>query len=324
MNKLLIEEQARSTNTIYQELTEPRLYLSSTQAGWEGLVAQAFQEPREMKSWSVFPSGDIMLLLYAGGPIHAERRWPHGPWKGEDIYPGDMVLNWDKGLPYEIRWWSLSAFPTQALDIHLSRTLVNRVAQEVVGIDLSSLELARRTGIRDPLLSQIALSLWRELEQPAPAGKLYAQTAAQLLALHLVRHYTSRNGAPRARHPRPQGLTERQVKQVQEFILAHLSEDLSLDRVARQIGLSVSHFARSFRKATGTSLHQVVLRQRIERAQGLLHETDMSLTHIAKVCGFADQSHLTQVFKRHLGLTPHIYRHQRDDRRIVTMRAPAG
>lgn len=324
MKNLLIEEQARSTNTFSQELTEPRLYLSSTQAGWEGLVAQVFQEPKEMKSWSVFPSGDIRLLLYAGGPLHAERRWPHGPWKGEDIYPGDMVLNWGKGPPYEIRWWSLSTVPTQALDIHLSRTLVNRVAQEVVGVDLSGLELVRRTGIRDPLLSQIALSLWRELEQPAPAGKLYAQTAAQLLALHLMRHYTSRNGAPRARQPRPQGLTEQQVKQVQEFILAHLSEDLSLDRVARQIGLSVSHFARSFRKATGTSLHQAVLRQRIERAQGLLHETDMSLTHIARACGFTDQSHLTQVFKRHLGLTPHIYRQQRDDRKLVTMRAPVG
>ena len=134
MKKLLIEEQALSTNTFYRELTEPRLYLSSTQAGWEGLVAQAFHEPREMKSWRVFPSGDIMLLLYAGGPLHAERRWPHSPWKGEDIYPGDMVLNWGKSPPYEIRWRSLSNVPTQALDIHLSRALVNRVAEEVVSV----------------------------------------------------------------------------------------------------------------------------------------------------------------------------------------------
>ncbi|HEU5198202.1 MAG TPA: AraC family transcriptional regulator [Ktedonobacterales bacterium] len=318
----MIEEQARSTSAFHQELTEPQLYLSSTQAGWEGLVAQAFHEPREMEGWSISPHGDIMLMLYAGGPMHVERRWAHGPWKGEDIHPGELVLNWGNGAPYEIRWWSLTSVPTQTLDIHLNRALVNRVAEEVVGVDLASLELVRRTGIHDPLLVQIGLALWHELEQPAPAGKLYAQTAAQLLALHLVRHYTASNVALRAVPPSPQGLTERQVKQVQEFILTHLSEDLSLERLAQQIGFSSYHFARLFRKATGASLHQVVLRQRIEHAQWLLHKTDMPLAHIASACGFADQSHLTQVFRRYLGLTPHVYRQQRDGGKIFTMRAP--
>ncbi len=37
---------------------------------------------------------------------------------------------------------------------------------------------------------QIGLALWRELEQPTAAGKLYAQTAAQMLAVHLLRYYT--------------------------------------------------------------------------------------------------------------------------------------
>jgi AraC family transcriptional regulator len=320
MKKLLMREQARSTSMFHEELTEPQLYLSSAQAGWEGLVAQAFHEPREMEGWSISPSGDIMLMLYAGGPIHVERRWAYAPWKGEDIHPGELVLNWGNGPSYEIRWWSLSTVPTQTLDIHLSRALVSHVAEEVVGVDLASLELVRRTGIRDPLLAQIGLALWQELEQPAPAGKLYAQTAAQLLALHLVRHYTSSNVALRPVPPSPQGLTDRQVKQVQDFILAHLSEDLSLDRLAQQIGFSPYHFARLFRKTTGASLHQVVLHQRIEHAQWLLHKTDMPLAHIARACGFADQSHLTQVFKRYLGLTPHIYRQQRDVGKIFTIR----
>ena len=320
MKKLFIEEQARSTSAFQEELTEPQLYLSSTQAGWEGLVAQAYHEPSEMESWTGSPGNQVALMLYAGGPLHVERRWAQAPWKEEDVYPGDLVLNWGEGPSYEVRWWSLSDVPTQTLDIQLSRGLVNRVAQEVVGVDLASLELDRRTGIRDPLLAQIGHALWQELEQPAPAGKLYAQTAAQLLALHLVRNYTSSHVALKALPPSPQGLTERQVKQVQDFILAHLSDDLSLDRLAQQIGFSPYHFARLFRKATGASLHQAVLRQRIEHAQWLLHKTDMPLAHVASACGFADQSHLTQVFKRHLGLTPHIYRQQRDVGKIFTMR----
>ena len=290
------------------KLDAPHLYLSSAPAGWEGLVAQAFHEPRAMESWRISPSGDITLMLYAGGAIHAERRWAQAPWKGEDIQPGEMVLNWGAGPSYEIRWWSLSTVPTQTLDLHLSRQLVNRVAEEVVGVDLASLELVRRTGIRDPLLAQIALSLWRELEQPAPAGKLFAQTAAQMLAVHLVRHYTASSTRMRGTPPAPARLADRQIKQVVEFIRTHLSEELSLDALAQQVGFSSYHFARLFRRAMDTSPHQFVLRQRIEHAQWLLRETELPLAQVAETCGFADQSHLTLVFKQQVGRTPRAYR----------------
>ena len=266
------------------------------------------------------PNGDISLLLYTGGALHIERRWSHEPWQGMDIHAGELVLNWGGGAPYEVRWWSLSAVPTRTLDLFLSRELVNRVAEEVVGVDLASLNLRRRISFQDPLLTQIALTLWQELEQPAPAGKLYAQTAAQLLALHLVRHYTSSSAALRELPPSPQGLTDRQVKQVLDFILTHLDEDLSLDALAQQIGFSPYHFARLFRRTTGASLHQFVLRQRIERAQRLLHETDMPLAHVARACGFAHQSHLTQVFRQQIGLTPRAYR--RNGLRYAAFRQP--
>ena len=92
---------------------------------------------------------------------------------------------------------------------------------------------------------------------------------------------------------------------------AHLSQDLSLDVLAQQIGFSPYHFARLFRQTLGESPHQFVLRQRIERAQHLLKEADVPLAHIALECGFANQSHLSLVFKRLLGLTPRAYRQDR-------------
>jgi AraC family transcriptional regulator len=308
MVKLLADGQVPSLGPPVTELVAPYVYLSSTEVGWEGLAAQAFHEPGEMESWKIVPEGDIMLMLYAGGPIHVERRWAHGPWKGENIYPGEMVLNWGGGPSYEIRWWSLSSIPTQTLDLHLSRELVNRVAEEVVGVELASLELVRRTGIRDPLLAQTALALWQELEQPTPAGKLYAQTAAQLLAVHLVRNYAASGGRVRGTPAAPAALSERQIRQVLEFIRVHLSEDLSLDTLAQQVGFSPFHFARTFRRTMGVTPHQFVLRQRIERAQRLLQETKLPLAQVAAMCGFAHQSHLTQVFKQQLGLTPRAYR----------------
>lgn len=95
---------------------------------------------------------------------------------------------------------------------------------------------------------------------------------------------------------------------VKDFILSHLREDLSLEALAQQVGFSSYHFARLFRQTTGESPHQFVLHQRIERAQYLLIKTDLPLVYVAIESGFANQSHLTQAFKRYLGLTPRTYR----------------
>jgi AraC-like DNA-binding protein len=117
-------------------------------------------------------------------------------------------------------------------------------------------------------------------------------------------------GAPPSSLP---GLTDRQAEQVLEFIRMHLSEELSLEVLARQVGFSRFHFTRLFRQALGVSPHQVVLRQRIEHAQRLLAETALPLARIAGACGFANQSHFTHAFKRALGMPPRAYRRERAD-----------
>lgn len=301
--------QAPPMDALATELASPLLFLSSTEAGWDGLVAQAFHEPRELEGWMVPDSPDVSLVLFTGGALRVEWRQAHGSWEGRDIRPGELILNWGTGSSYELRWRSLSVIPTQTLHLHLSREMVARVAEQVADTDLASLDLAPRAGFRDPLLSQIAFALWRELEEPAPAGNLYAQTAAQLLALHLVRQYTSRSPCvSRAAAPSSSALSDRQIKQVLEFIRTHLRDELSLEVLAQHVGFSPYHFARLLRRTLGASPHQVVLRQRIECAQRLLAETALPLARIAGESGFANQSYLTRVFKRYLGVTPRAYR----------------
>ena len=304
---------ARSTHTKVTSLAispnapiAPPAPLSN--AGWEGVVSYGFHEPRGMEGWKVSPNSDLMLMVYAGGPIHIERQWAHGSWSGEDLQPGDLVVHWGEGAAYTARWWSLRAVSTRALDLHLSRQLVNGLAQELLGTDLARVALERQTVMRDPLLTQMALALWQELEQPVRAENLYVQTAAQFLAAHLVRQLAASSGKVRGGPPVPGGLTDRQIKQVLEFIRTHLSEDLSLEALAQQTGFSAYHFARLFRRVMDVSPHQFVLRQRIEYAQRLLRETNLPLAQIAQACGFSDQSHLTLVFTQQLGCTPRTYR----------------
>ena len=306
MTEQLVVPHQVSSSALDDTLPSPLLYLSSAEAGWEGLTAQAFHGPVEIESWMTPTTPDISLILFAGGPMRMELRHAHGPWKGLHIRQGDMALT-GLGTPTEVRWKCLSSAPTQSLHLYLSQDLFVRTAEEVAGYDPTRLSLVRCSGIQDPLLTQLGFALWRELEQSAPAGKLYAQTAAHMLAVHLLRHYTSERGAFK---DLSQGLTDQQMRRVMDFVQAHLNQDLSLQSLAQQTGFSPYHFTRLFRQATGESPHQFVLRQRIERARHLLKERDVPLALVARESGFADQSHFTQVFKRHFGLTPRAYRQE--------------
>ncbi|HEX6479249.1 MAG TPA: AraC family transcriptional regulator [Ktedonobacteraceae bacterium] len=307
MAEQLAASQQTTQRVRQSELTSPLLYLSSEGAGWEGLVAQAFHEPMELEGWMTPVVPDISLILFTGGVMHLERRHMNGSWKARYLRQGDMNLRSGVDMNYEVRWKAVSSVPTRTLHLRLSKDLFARTAEEVADRDPARLAVVGRFGFQDPLLAEIGLALWRELEQPTAAGKLYAQTAAQMLAVHLLCYYTSRGVI---KEP-SQRLTHQQVRRVLDFIQDHLSQDLSLEALAQQAGFSSYHFARLFRQTTGESPHQFVLRQRIERAQHLLKERDVPLAHVALESGFANQSHLTQAFKRHLGLTPRAFRQDR-------------
>jgi len=299
--------QCSSPQSHSNELTTPLLFLSSEEIGWDGLVALAYHEPRQFEGLieSKDERGYISLVFFAGGAMYMEYRPVNGSWKGGIMRAEHLNLRPHGSEPVELRWNGLTTEPTQTLHLHLSKELLARTAEEVADSDPARLTLVGRSGFQDSLLAQIGLALWRELEQPTPTGKLYAQTAAQLLAVHLLRHYTC---LPLSIKERSQGLTRQQVQRVMDFIQAHLSQDISLEALAQQIGFSSYHFAHVFRQTVGESPHQFVLRQRVERARHLLNATDTPLSQIALESGFANQSHLTRTFKRYLGLTPRSYR----------------
>jgi AraC family transcriptional regulator len=286
----------------------PRLYLSSVDAGWDGLIAEAFQEPRELESWQTAALTDVSLILFRGGTIRFEERHGLGPWAARALHHGDLILRSGTGISHEVRWQSVSSVPTETLHLRLSSHLLARTATEFVGDHPISLALPERSGFRDPLLEQIGFALWQELEQRSPVGKLYARAAAHLLTTHLVRQYLPAAVATADASPR---LTDQQTRRVMEFIQANLSQPLTLEALAHQTGFSPYHFARLFRCTLGESPHQYVVRRRIAHAQHLLAQTSAPLAQIAIASGFADQSHFAQVFRRYLGLTPSAYRRDR-------------
>jgi AraC family transcriptional regulator len=286
----------------------PLPYLSSANAGWEGLVAFALLEPRTLEGLltPVFPA--LSLVFFRGGALRMEVREANGPWSRAYMRAGSVSVRAAWGPPLEVRWRSATAAPTSTLHVHLGQTLVHSVAEQIPGYDLARLDEMECPCLHDTAVVEVGHALWRELERPSPAGALYASTAAQFLAAHLLCSSPAAGAA--RREPEPGELSPLQAQQVVDFVQAHLDQPLSLAALAQHTGFSAYHFARLFRRTLGESPHQFVLRLRVERAQELLRRSELSLAEVALATGFAHQSHLTQLFKRQVGVTPSVYRRE--------------
>lgn len=108
-----------------------------------------------------------------------------------------------------------------------------------------------------------------------------------------------------------QGLAPWQVRRVLAHIEANLGTSIRNKELAAIARLSPFHFNVAFRNSVGESPHAHIIRRRVERAQGLMLSTSRSLTDIAAECGFADQAHLTRLFRRLAGESPAAWRRAR-------------
>ena len=111
--------------------------------------------------------------------------------------------------------------------------------------------------------------------------------------------------------PAPQahgGLSAGALRRVREYVQLHLNESINLSMLAAVAGLSMHHFAREFKQSAGVTPHHYLIQKRIERAQHMLTQMDLSLAEIAYAVGFSDQGHLARHFRALLGITPREFR----------------
>jgi AraC family transcriptional regulator len=107
------------------------------------------------------------------------------------------------------------------------------------------------------------------------------------------------------------GLAPWQVRRLRTHIETNLESPLSCDVLASRVGLSVSYFARAFKRSFGCSPHRFLMRRRVERAQYLMLKSGAPLAQISIECGLSDQAHLSRVFRRFTGESPASWRRAR-------------
>jgi AraC family transcriptional regulator len=272
--------------------------LSSQERGWENILVEQFQHPQGEASchfsdehalcMSLAPR-PVRFLQIKGGKTHTS------------LYgKGDISITPAK-MPFFARWDSDDCY----LQIRIASRFIQRVATETLNLNSDRLELFSEFRIRDRHIESIGLMLLSELKQENWGGKLYIESLANVLAVHLLRQYADTK--PRLSRYEG-GLPQRQLIQVLDYINQHLERDIKLADLAALLDMSQFHFSHLFKQAMGVPPYQYLLQQRVERAKQLLKQTGLSIVDIAFLCGFNSHSHLSKQFRQLTGMTPTDYR----------------
>ena len=269
---------------------------SSSGKGWHGLDVAEIIHPLDDFALPALPRHILVINLSAPSTIQERLagRQGHLGTGNVVILPAGAPTTWHLEREGEVRH----------LHLYLSPTLIQQIATSA-DIDPDTVEFVDTLGMFDPRIETIALSLLSELRSEGLGGRLYVESLANILGIHLLRQHSS---VKQPSLPRSVGLDRATLRRVSTYIEEHLAEDLSLSELAAVAYLSPYHFARLFKASNGFAPHQYVIGRRIERAKLLLSTTNWSLTAIAHAVGFAHESHLALHFKRLTGLLPSSYR----------------
>lgn len=283
-----------------------RMIETSNARRWSNLLAERWSHaPGELPSLT--PRDTELAILLRGSSVvdrigSGMRQVTHGR-------PGTIWL-----CPAGIEEEFISV--DEAIDDCLHIFLPGRPFEEMMlrdlDVDPARIELRYETASQDPFVSLVATQILHEMRDETASGRLLMETLGLTLSAHLVHKYSARD----VRIPLIRGLDkpldERRLARVVEFVRANLDTELTVTQLATVACMSVAHFARSFRAATGLPPHEFVSRERLDVAKQRLLAEDIQIGEIALAAGFSSQANFNRAFRKAVGMTPAQFRTRRD------------
>jgi AraC family transcriptional regulator len=228
----------------------------------------------------------------------AERRAADGSWVRFLKEPGSLTIVPAGPVP-DVRILTPSALIACALE----KNFISQIALE---LDRQPAEDIRcQSGVHDASIAGLVRLMINDFEAEGRPYALYSETLAHALAIRFLLY---RSPAAATQNFSAKPLPPRILRRIRDRIEAELDTEISLTSLAKESGYSRAHFLRMFRAATGLTPHRYVLEVRVSTAQQLLRQSKISLADVALNCGFASQTHMTDVFRKQLGVTPQEYR----------------
>ena len=283
-----------------------RKILSSQDIGWTSLLFEKWLQPGNVESFETIATPDQTIVLTASGTYDMEvlsgRRWrqaKYSPGHGGATAP----LNTN-----QLRWSSSESSSVATLHLYVPPEYFSEAAEEyrragrrVNRSHIDALSLS------DPFLFSLAQSLTSCVAYQAP--ELYADAAARLFAIHILLKSGTLKNEDLARNV-GNDLTDRRLARVIDFMHHHFAQEITLDQLAREAGISRFHFVRLFRKRLLVTPHRYLVGLRLDHAKFLLRTTDLDINAVARACGYTHSGRFAAAFQAAFALHPSQFRRQ--------------
>jgi AraC-like DNA-binding protein len=236
-------------------------------------------ERHSHETYSIGVTASGVQTFHCGGTLHASLR-------------GDVIL-FNPDEPHDGQRGTQEGFGYSML--YVSRQVVDECRDKEAGLDMAA--YFSRPVVRDAAMGH---ALTRAI---AAAGQAQESLRAEALTRDVLVRLLQRYGERRSNGDETKSTGIARMLRIRDYLRSHFDQDITVDALAREAGLSRVHLTRAFAQQFGVPPHIYLNAVRLERAQtGML--AGQSLAEIAAACGFADQSHFSRRFKGSVGLSP--------------------
>ncbi len=298
-----VKTPERTTAAAFSCYSHGEVAADSAALHWQGIYARRLRFPRIVDRFLVPATPEPLISCVIGGTCEFQERDLGEPWITRRLQRGDIFVT-RSAVPYELRFESPAGQELDSLVIHLGVDRYLSALEKAFPGGRDQVEVVDFFG-RDESLAHVCFACAEMLAKRVPAESARVVALVQLIGAILVERYV------KAGQKKPEfhgGLPIHQLRKVEDHVRDHLSDEISVERMAEVADLSPFHFSRVFKQTTGMTPLQFVTRERVTRAQQLIRETSRSLIEIGLEVGYGSASHFAQVFRRIAGVTPRNFR----------------
>ncbi|USI73910.1 helix-turn-helix domain-containing protein [Sphingomonas morindae] len=277
----------------------------SDEIGWTSLLTGHSRGASKCTGYETGRTPDQRITVMTGGHGRIEYH-EKGQWIGRTFSAGTIFL----AEPEESQWIRWETSPKSPPVEWLHVFICKRLFEEAVEVFRRPGQRSHRPNmtalaIRDGVLERVMLALLRGMRDNLP--DIYAQATAQWIVVHLL----GRGGNLQPEQPAwAGGVVDLRLQRAIDYMQAHLSEEIELEKIAEAAAVSKFHFVRLFKAATGNTPFAHLTELRLNLASSLLRRGSDLVSQVAYQSGFKNITHFNAAFHKRFGVAPSAYRRE--------------
>lgn len=286
----------------YRDIYPSSPLLNSDELEYQSAAAlmsvQYFQAAPDTMPEEVFAEHHILLNLQE--KAHRVQNMRDGKLRDFTFLKDEIIVT-PAGMRSGWRWFGTS----DVIVVTLDPEKVERFARIELGMLLDPQQFRDLPQFSDPDLCAAGVMLRDALDEDDISSAVMFEAMSRVLLVKLLQRYGKRRPEEIALASR---FTSAHYHRVLAFIRKRFGHTITVEELAREAGMSPSHFSRVFKETLGSTPMRYVLAYRIEQAVKMMGDYTRPLGEIALACGFSDQAHFTRSFKQVMGETPRNFR----------------